>query len=991
MLVPRALCFIAAVSLLVGAAPVRADDALSRDLPHTVEPFINTYCVSCHNPDKSKGDLDLTTYTSVDAIAKDLRRWELLRDRLQAGEMPPEKAQHQPTPAERAKVIAWIASLHQYEAHRHAGDPGPVVARRLSNAEYDNTIRDLTGVDLHPAREFPVDPANEAGFDNSGESLTMTAGLLKKYLQAARDVSDHLVLAPDGLEFAPHPVVADTDRDKFCVNRIIAFYRSQPTDYADYFYAAWRYENHAALGHPNATLDDAAQEVGVSPKYLPRIWTVLTDRPQRVGPIAALQVMWQALPQDATAARAGCTTLRDFVLRIRPRLAPHVDYPSSPGVNEGSQTLVLWYDRTHAANRRLCRTDDPALRAAVGSLPPTTSKAARRALELPVGRTSLREYESSCQEFCFAFPDALLVSERARAYVSPTRELQNNNVGRYLSAGLHNQMGYFRDDGPLCDLVLDDAQRRRLDELWLELDVVANVPWRQYSGFAWFERAEDSFMNAPEFAFARAEDKDIASPEKMTRLEEVYTAKAKRLGASQAAMQAMHDYFREMSTRVRRVEQTRVAAESTQLRDLTKFAERAYRRPLTDDERRGVVAFYRSLREKDGLDHEEAVRDTLASILMSPSFCYRLDLPRQGGVAGGAVRPLDDIALANRLSYFLWASMPDQELLDLATAGRLHDPSVLVAQAHRLLADPRARGFATEFAGNWLDFRRFEQHNGVAREKFPAFTNDLRQAMFEEPIRFVLDVARQNRSVLDLLYADDTLVNPTLAKHYGMPVPDGVAPDQWFRVTHATPFGRGGLLPMAVFLTNNSPGLRTSPVKRGNWVVKRILGEHIPPPPAKVPELPADESKLGDLTLREALAHHRADPSCAACHERFDSMGLVFEGYGPVGERRAVDLGGKPVDSAATFPGGSEGAGLAGLRTYIRDHRQNDFLENLCRELLAYGLGRSLLPSDDDTIAAMRARLASDHYRFDNLIDVIVTSPQFLNKRVNAEVSQKME
>src|SRR5439155_13175573 len=135
---------------------------------------------------------------------------------------------------------------------------------------------------------------------------------------------------------------------------------------------------------------------------------------------------------------------------------------------------------------------------------------------------------------------------------------------------------------------------------------------------------------------------------------------------------------------------------------------------------------------------------------------------------------------------------------------------------------------------------------------------------------------------------------------------------------------------------NNSPGLRTSPVKRGNWVVKRILGERIPPPPAKVPELPADEAKLGDLTLRETLARHRADPSCAACHERFDSMGLVFEGYGPVGEVRDKDLGGKPIDSSGVFPGGSEGSGLPGLLTYIRARRQNDFVDQLCRQLLAY-------------------------------------------------------
>ncbi len=415
------------------------------------------------------------------------------------------------------------------------------------------------------------------------------------------------------------------------------------------------------------------------------------------------------------------------------------------------------------------------------------------------------------------------------------------------------------------------------------------------------------------------------------------------------------------------------------------FAERAYRRPLSNKERDGLTEFYQSLRKQDGLSHQEAVRDVLVSILMSPNFCYRLDLPRKGD---GPARPLDDYALASRLSYFLWASMPDRTLLDLAAAGELHRPEVLVAQAKRMLRDDRARGFAIEFTGNWLDFRRFQEINSVDRARFPSFNGDLREAMFEEPVHFFLDVARRNASVLDFLYGDYTFVNAALARHYGMPLPAGT-PDSWTRIDNAAKYGRGGLLPMAVFLTKNSPGLRTSPVKRGNWVVRRILGERIPPPPPKVPVIPNDESKLGDLTLRETMARHRADRSCAACHDRFDSMGLVFEGYGPIGEMRRVDLGGRPVDTKARFPGGGEGSGPAGLRAYIHEHREKDFVDTICRQMLAYGLGRTLLISDDETIRAMRDRLAADGYRFDNLIEVIVTSPQFLRKRANTEVTKE--
>ena len=190
---------------------------------------------------------------------------------------------------------------------------------------------------------------------------------------------------------------------------------------------------------------------------------------------------------------------------------------------------------------------------------------------------------------------------------------------------------------------------------------------------------------------------------------------------------------------------------------------------------------------------------------------------------------------------------------------------------------------------------------------------------------------------------------------------------------------------MAVFLTRNSPGLRTSPVKRGYWVVRRLLGENIPAPPANVPDLPDDEAKLGDRTLREALARHRADKACAGCHERFDAIGLAFEGYGPVGESRTLDLGGRPVDTRASFPRGGEGTGVEGLRAYLETQRREEFVENLCRKLLAYALGRSLIPSDDETIDAMRERLAADGGRFGGLVETIVTSPQFRNKRIEGD------
>src|SRR5260370_14178674 len=330
--------------------------------------------------------------------------------------------------------------------------------------------------------------------------------------------------------------------------------------------------------------------------------------------------------------------------------------------------------------------------------------------------------------------------------------------------------------------------------------------------------------------------------------------------------------------------------------------------------------------------------------------------------------------------------MADGELLSRATAGDLHRAEVLTTQAGRMLGDARVRGLATEFAGNWLDFRRFEEHNAVDRERFPSFTPELRQAMFEEPIRYFVDVAQRNRSVLDLLYGHDTFVNQPLARHYGMPQPPN---DEWIHVEDARPYDRGGLLPMAVFLTKNAPGLRTSPVKRGYWVVRRLLGEQIPPPPPTVPELPKDETKLGELTLPQLPPRHRDDKACAGCHRRRASVGLVFEGFGPIGERRAKDLGGHTVQTAATFPDGKDRDGLAGLRNYLHDKRQDDFVDNLCKKLLVNALGRGLLLSDQPLVADMRRRLAANGYCFGSLGEMIVSSPQFLNKRGRGDAEKR--
>ena len=1002
-------------------AEERAARQFATDFSTKVRPFVQTYCVECHSGAKPEAELDLSGYAKLDAVMKDPARWSQVLERVKAGEMPPDDAKKRPAAAQRAPVVAWLETMRADEARRHAGDPGPVLARRLSNAEYDNTIRDLTGVDLRPTKEFPVDPANTAGFDNSGESLDVSPALVKKYLEAARSVADHLVFKPDGLAFAPIAMVTDEDRDNYAVHRIVDFYKSQGLgaaaqfgnymgqfpDYTAYFRALWHFQHRAALGRPGVTLADLAKEDKLSAKYLGKLQEFLALPPAEVGPVAAIQLRWRSLPAptadgkepEALAARLGY--LRDFIMELRPFVTKTFAnlLPNDRTIAGGSQTLVLWKDRQYAENRM---TYPVGMALNVDMTYYAGSDPAMLIPEPADGRT---RYEESFKQFCALFPDAFVVWERARMFETNAGNIRGDLAGhRLLTAGFHSQMGYFRDDAPLCNLMLDDAQQAELARLWDELNFIATVPFRQFRQFVWFERGEPpSFMFTPEFNAFRSEDDDLLTEAKLNQLAETYTAKVKKtLSEDSPALQAVHDYFPAMNAAIRALEKARADAEPRQLDALLDFAARAFRRPLSADERESVLAFYRSLRADQKLGHEDAIRDSVVSILLSPAFSFRVALPSvavaphspsagpgltaSAGKIGPAVKAqsLSDYELASRLSYFLWASMPDAELLARAAAGDLHRPEVLAAQAKRMAQDARVlRGLATEFGANWLDMRRFEEHNAVDRERFPEFTNELRAAMFEEPVRFLADLVRRDGPVSDLIHGTHTFVNAPLAKFYGLPAPATPDPDGWARADNAAEAGRGGLLPMAVFLTKNAPGLRTSPVKRGHWVVTKLLGVHIPAPPPNVPVIPADETKLGDLTLAQTLAKHRADKTCSSCHDKFDSFGLVFEGYGPIGERRTLDLAERPVQTAATFPDGSAGDGLVGLKNYFSTKADAEFADNLCRKLTAYALGRTLLLSDDLLIADMKAALAAQHGRFGALLETLVTSPQFLQKRAD--------
>lgn len=953
--------FVLAGMTVASAYPV--DDVFGTD----ILPLLDKHCTSCHSGDSPEAKFDVTHFKSADSVATNLASWQMLVSRIEQGDMPPAEIKERVAPESTVKLTQWTQTLRRALAEKHRGDPGIVGVRRLNNAEYNNTIRDLTGVDIRPTKSFPIDPANAAGFDNSAESLTISPALAGKYIDAARFVADHMLLSPDGIRFAPFPVVTETDRDRYCVQRIVDFYSRQPIQVDRYLLACWKLQHDKSAG-----LSKVASEMKLSAKYLGLLQGELFSHEHRWGPLAELRSRWDkslASCRNEQEAALICRELANDLNELREKLTPKVKLLRGPReLNQGSQSLILWYNREVAKLRRTCRTD--LFHGEIANDSPL----------LPRDRDSLAEHRDEIQQayqsFCELLPDAFFILERGRPF---SNEEKSERKGRLLSAGFHSMTGYFRDDGPLMDLILEEPEKTEIDRLWREFELISLTPIRQYAGFIWFERAESGFIRASQFDFARAEDKSVTSEAMIQRFAQVYEAKVRSESDDAQVIQAVTDYFVDINRQIRALEQAAKDAEQVHLESLLKLAEQANRQPLGSHQRQSLLEFYAGARTLSGADHRTAMEDTLVSILVSPSYLFRWDLRTESPERV----PLNDRELANRLSYFLWASKPDAILEEIATSKSLSNDEALLQQTKRMIEEPRCRSMLVEFVGNWLEVRRFDEHKGVDREQFPSYDDALQRSMADEPIEFLWDWLKRDGSLNELIEANHLIVNQPLATHYGISVPNDAyrGPTDWFRIEGVQASGRSGLLSMGAFLTQNSPGLRTSPVKRGYWVVRRLLGEKIPPPPPNVPELPNSEKSAGDLTLRQLLEKHREHPSCAACHQRFDSIGLLLEQYDPIGRVRSEDLGGRPVSAVATLPNGVESKGLDGLKQYILTTRFNDFRRHFCESLLAYALGRSLIVSDDLLVEEMIAKLDANQNRVQPLFQTILLSPQFRNKR----------
>ena len=404
-------------------------------------------------------------------------------------------------------------------------------------------------------------------------------------------------------------------------------------------------------------------------------------------------------------------------------------------------------------------------------------------------------------------------------------------------------------------------------------------------------------------------------------------------------------------------------------RILSTLESRAYRRPVTANDVETLIPFYIAGKTEGGFDL--GIQRAIQRLLVSPQFLFRIERDPSNAEPGSA-HPVSDLELASRLSFFLWSSIPDDELLSLASQGKLRQPGILQQQVDRMLADSRSASLVSNFAEQWLYLRDIENKR-PNEALFADFDESLRDAFRKETDLFLDSVLRGNHSVLDLLSANYTFVNERLAKHYGIPNVHG---SDFRRVTFPADSPRGGLLGQGSILTITSYANRTSPVSRGKWVLENLLSAAPPPPPPDVPALKTEEKDTGKtLTMRDAMIQHRANPACAGCHSRMDPIGFAMENFDAIGRWRDLDAG-NPIDASGVFPGGEKFEGMAGLKAALLSHPE-EFVSTITEKLMMYGVGRNVQYYDRPAIRAIIKQAARSNYTFASLVLGVVESAPF--------------
>ncbi len=920
---PPALAFAATAACLffplsaihaAGEKPV-ADD-LQSQFTTRVQPLLETYCLDCHDRDTKKGDLDLTAFGSLANVQADFKTWQVVLQQIEEEEMPPKKPL--PSAAERAALAEWVrGALDGIDWSKHRGI-SHITLPRLTKQEYNNTLRDLLGVDMQPGAQLLDDGQGLSGFTNDRDALFISPALAEQYFDAA-DYALQAVLNLGGKS----------------MNK--------------------QYEAESML----------MTERGAKPEILPGNGGTgysLAGGGQRTlyDEITVPADGWYRLTVRAVG-RGG-----DSGMRLRIDNETRADFYNVEDKPEEQVVELLLRAGSHQMtwNIELPRSLQKARQEARPPLGATQRRAARaKATPLPANAAEITGA---------AVPNTsprMPVPEGATREVAALVQRLNQTY-----AGMQRRIEYLRlitPDGGAAQLKtyynLLPERTAVMAKVKADLAAEMKVPMEEIDRRL-LEASGDRLASNQKVLKDSLEviGVDYHPGFLLGHAPPVAPVRVGTPGVDWIRIEGpVLPQGSQPETVVALFQPDARAA----LRD---FLPRAFRRPLRVGELKRHLTLYDQAKAR-GENHDQALKLAFTAALTSPNFLFRDELAPEAAPAGAADAAfvLNDHALASRLSYFLWMTQPDAELRRLADAGQLANDTALRAQVKRLLADPKARAFTSTFLGQWLDFAGLGSEHVPDARKFRDFTPGLAEAMKLEPVLVFENLLRTGGSLLKLLDGQETFANAELAELYEIPGIQGAD----MRPVQQADDRRGGLLGMAATLTASATPNRTSPVLRGKWVMENLLGRHLAEPPADAGQLDDQAGNRGK-TLREELAEHRRSESCAGCHDKIDPIGFGLENFDAIGRFRETEAG-RPVDATGQLPGGATFTGPAELRALLMKRHQDEFMTNLTRRLTAFALGRALQPQDEGLVRLLLTDLKKTGHRADALIESIVLSQAF--------------
>lgn len=895
-----------------------------------IHAILSQHCFDCHGGDEVAAALRLDsidlTFRGVDA-----ETWHDVLNQVNRGEMPPED-QPEMTSESRQKLTRWIRANLDRLARERKGDRNQTVLRRLTRYEYNNTLCDLLGIDLNYVRDFPPEPSSEDGFKNNGAALGISALQVEYYLAAARYALEKAIVEGPAPQVHRHRFEetspAKNRNDPLVGNRMLPGGRflAKMLEYP-------REGEFIIRAMAGAMVPDG---MGI-----PRMRVSLGMRSDTQSPAKVVGEVDVANPEAQQQLFEFRGRIEEYPLPGHNPKFPGMTITVSNVHEDGVKTPKPPKYKAIALTAEQKRSVSIAVKSHTPKLPPVAE-----------GRDEDR-------------PSSAVISaiSKLQRQVEELRLLPADHSNQTdlayrlydLEQGIENE----------SKLLADHAEKVGLNAAeFLERYREANAPLLV---------DREQIMNRFD-AIPRIDRKT----KQMVPEEPVQPRSTLVLNYLEFEGPLYATWPPEHHTRL--LPPSGLPERERAERAIESLMSRAYRRPVSESDVLPVLSFYDEIRHHSP-SFEEAMRETLAMVLISPDFLYLVE------PSANESRPLSQHELAARLSYLLWSTMPDEDLRRLADSGALGDAGVMEKQVRLMLADPRSQRFVDHFTDQWLDLSGLDRV-AINPARYPKFDERLKPLMKKETQAFFSAVLKQDLSALNFIESDFLTINLPLAKHYGISDLEGAPRGGDFELVDLpSDDPRGGLLTQASFLMINSNGEDSHPIRRAVWLLDRLLGDPPAPPPPDVPELDSGQPDFESLTLKQQLEVHRTKSACNDCHRGIDPWGIAFESYDAVGlhrdsirrikDRKTVNVG---VDDQVTLPDGSAIDGVVGMKRYLLQNEQDRFARSLTGKLLAYSLGRSIGFEDRDCVDELVAVFQASDYRLSDLIVAIAQSKTFQMK-----------